>query len=148
MMMPIRCGELRSGIGSVLSGRTLVMKIFSRGVIAARAGQAQRRCGPSSSSFRVRANGSAPTGRANARPDDRLRRGPMTGSARTSDVQLHIGESRDSGSGPSDHPGMTRVRIRGRSGKKPISRCEGRRRRVSIAPHCRRSCAWTSSRPG
>ena len=24
------------------------------------------------------------------------------------DVQLHIGESRDSGSGPSDHPGMTR----------------------------------------
>jgi hypothetical protein len=23
------------------------------------------------------------------------------------DVQLHIGESRDSGSGPSDHPGMT-----------------------------------------
>src|ERR1700730_12634786 len=27
--------------------------------------------------------------------------------ARTSDVQLHIGESRDSGSGPSDHPGMT-----------------------------------------
>src|ERR1700681_4003545 len=27
--------------------------------------------------------------------------------ARTSDVQLHIGESRDSGSGPADHPGMT-----------------------------------------
>jgi hypothetical protein len=26
---------------------------------------------------------------------------------RTSDVQLHIGESRDSGSGPSGHPGMT-----------------------------------------
>jgi len=26
---------------------------------------------------------------------------------RTSDVQLHIGESQDSGSGPSDHPGMT-----------------------------------------
>jgi heme/copper-type cytochrome/quinol oxidase subunit 4 len=26
---------------------------------------------------------------------------------RTSDVRLHIGESRDSGSGPSDHPGMT-----------------------------------------
>src|SRR5579863_9922834 len=24
------------------------------------------------------------------------------------DVQLHIGESRDSGSGPSDHPGMTK----------------------------------------
>src|SRR5216684_7569541 len=30
----------------------------------------------------------------------RAKRGPMTGSARTSDVQLHIGESRDSGSGP------------------------------------------------
>src|ERR1700682_5077407 len=28
-------------------------------------------------------------------------------AARTSDVLLHIGESRDSGSGPSDHPGMT-----------------------------------------
>ena len=27
--------------------------------------------------------------------------------ASNSDVQLHIGESRDSGSGPSDHPGMT-----------------------------------------
>src|SRR5580704_4406014 len=27
--------------------------------------------------------------------------------ARTSDVQLHIRESRDSRSGPSDHPGMT-----------------------------------------
>ena len=26
---------------------------------------------------------------------------------RTSDAQLRIGESRDSGSGPSDHPGMT-----------------------------------------
>jgi hypothetical protein len=25
----------------------------------------------------------------------------------TSDAQLRIGESRDSGSGPSDHPGMT-----------------------------------------
>jgi len=30
----------------------------------------------------------------------------MTGSASNYDVQLHIGESRDSGSGPSDHPGM------------------------------------------
>src|SRR5450631_1889325 len=28
-------------------------------------------------------------------------------AARTSDVLSHIGESRDSGSGPSDHPGMT-----------------------------------------
>ena len=32
---------------------------------------------------------------------------PGRATARTSDVQLHIGESRDSGSGPSDHPGMT-----------------------------------------
>jgi hypothetical protein len=29
-----------------------------------------------------------------------------------------------------------------------ISRCEGRPRRASTARHCRRSCAWTSSRPG
>jgi hypothetical protein len=44
-----------------------------------------------------------------ARQRVRAKRGPMTGSARTSDVQLHIGEYRDSGSGPSDHPGMTRA---------------------------------------
>src|SRR5712675_2672216 len=37
----------------------------------------------------------------------RAKRGPMTGSARTSDVQLHIGESRDSGFSPADCPGMT-----------------------------------------
>jgi hypothetical protein len=41
----------------------------------------------------------APTGPRKARPDDRLRV--------NYDVQLHIGGSRDSGSGPSDHPGMT-----------------------------------------
>jgi len=39
-----------------------------------------------------------PTGRANARP--------MTGSASNYDVQWHIGESRDSGSGAAHHPGM------------------------------------------
>ncbi len=32
---------------------------------------------------------------------------PGRALARTSDAQLRIGESRDSGSGPSDHPGMT-----------------------------------------
>src|SRR6202047_3365810 len=43
----------------------------------------------------------------------RAKRGPMAGSAASYDVQLHIGESittiesMDSGSGPSDHPGMT-----------------------------------------
>src|SRR5450759_3739358 len=30
---------------------------------------------------------------------------------RISDVQLHIGESQDSGSGPSDHPGMTQFSL-------------------------------------
>jgi hypothetical protein len=33
---------------------------------------------------------------------------------RTSDVPLHIGESLDSGSGPSDHPGMTNNKLRGK----------------------------------
>jgi DNA helicase-2/ATP-dependent DNA helicase PcrA len=32
---------------------------------------------------------------------------PERCEAANHDVQLHIGESRDSGSGPSDHPGMT-----------------------------------------
>src|SRR3984893_14033890 len=34
----------------------------------------------------------------------RAKRGPMTGSASNYDVQLHIGESRDSGSGATHHP--------------------------------------------
>src|SRR4029077_17153138 len=32
---------------------------------------------------------------------------PARCEASNYDVQLHIGQSRDSGSGPSDHPGMT-----------------------------------------
>ncbi len=49
----------------------------------------------------------------------RAKRGPKTGSASNYDVQLHIGEPRDlrcaiphRRSGPSDHPGMTGLRVR------------------------------------
>src|SRR5450756_1264978 len=62
-----------------------------------------------------------------ARQRVRAKRGPMTGSARTSDVQLHIGESRAYNiwiPGPREDacPGMTRLNRFDKAGRaKPVS---------------------------
>src|SRR5260370_27750944 len=81
MIVPIRGGEGRSGIGSVLSGRILFIEM----------------CPPKPA---------APT------------TAPVLVAAKARQVQTHEANScRDSGSGPSDQPGMTSMTIYGRNGK-------------------------------
>ena len=98
MMMPIPGGELRNGIGSVLSGRMLFMKICSPGEICHRMMAPAVGRGPdpaSSKPFTHSCSSSFRDGRKD----------------QTSDVQLHIGESRhwhrDSGFASATRSGMT-----------------------------------------
>lgn len=136
MMVPIRCGSARSGIGSVVSGRMLFIKIYPPRTCRPLAAPALgRSTGPASSkgiwpntvvsSFETwpegRSGGHWRRGPA-SRPENALKTKPPRSLQEAAAVQC------------------------GRCGR--ISRCEGCLRCASTAPHCRRSCGWISSRPG